>query len=356
MCCLRFSDKLSSVFLGIFISIAALASDSEEKLNVRFGGFVDTYYAYDFNNPQLLDRSFTTQPARHNEFNVNLAYFDAKILAPRIRGRFALQSGTSVQSNYANESNLGRMIQEATAGYEVIDRLWIDAGIFLSHIGFESWISRDNWTYSRSLIADYSPYYETGVKATYQWTDRFATQFLVLNGWQNIAENNGSKAFGVQVVFNPTNAVLLTYNCFIGNEFGSRRRFFNDLIAKVALTDKFSLAGSYDVGWQETVGEMSNSLWQGYAMFARYQFTPKFSLTARGEQYFDKDQAIVTTGTERGFQVTSASLNADFALHKNIVWRTEVRGFWSKDRIFPSNSQGLLTRDGFAVTSLALSF
>ncbi|MBI3556341.1 MAG: porin [Deltaproteobacteria bacterium] len=268
--------KLFFLIFSIWAFLSG-AGHADDKLSVNFGGYVDTYYAYDFNNSQILDRSFTTQPARHNEFNVNLAYLDAKVSAERIRGRFALQAGTSVQSNYAAESNLNKHIQEATAGYQVTDRLWIDAGIFLAHIGLESWISKENWTYTRSLIADYSPYYETGVKATYRWADQFSTQILVLNGWQNISENNGSKAIGAQLAYNPTEKISLLYNNFIGNELGARRRFFNDFIAKYALTDVFAIAGSYDLGWQQTADKQSNSVWQGYAIFVRYQVTPSLA-------------------------------------------------------------------------------
>ena len=51
---------------------APAAPDTTPK--ITFGGFVDGYDAFDFNRPATFDRSFTTQPARHNEFNVNLAY------------------------------------------------------------------------------------------------------------------------------------------------------------------------------------------------------------------------------------------------------------------------------------------
>ena len=80
---------------------AAAPNDTAPK--VTFGGFIDSYYAFDFNRPASFDRAYTTQPARHNEFNVNLAFIEAKIDAPRYRGRLALQAGTSVQSNYAGE-------------------------------------------------------------------------------------------------------------------------------------------------------------------------------------------------------------------------------------------------------------
>src|SRR5512146_1038013 len=152
------------------------AAGADTSISVAVSGFVDGYYAYDFNYPRSLDRPYTTQAARHDEFNINLAFIAATLSGPRLRGRFAAQFGTSVQANYAAEPRLGtlsgpdvsRFIQEATAGYQVAPTLWVDAGVFFSPFGSENWISRDNWTYTRSFIADESPYYEAGVKATWQ--------------------------------------------------------------------------------------------------------------------------------------------------------------------------------------------
>ena len=105
---------------------------------VTLGGFVDTYFAYDVNRPRLLDRAYTTQPARHHEANINLAFLEAKVNRDRVHGRLALQAGTSVQNNYSGEPNVGtnsgsslsRHLQEAYAGYRVADQTWIDAGVF----------------------------------------------------------------------------------------------------------------------------------------------------------------------------------------------------------------------------------
>ena len=165
--------------------------------SVTFGGFVDTYYAWDFGRPPTLDRSFaggalfTTQPARHNEFNVNLAFLEAKVSGDRVRGRLALQVGTSVQSNYSGEPTTGnvsgptleRHIQEAVAGVRIARAAWVDAGIFFSHMGMESWISRDNPTYTRSLVAEYSPYYQSGVKFTWAPSSRITAQLDFQMTW-----------------------------------------------------------------------------------------------------------------------------------------------------------------------------
>ncbi|WP_133272779.1 outer membrane beta-barrel protein [Hymenobacter radiodurans] len=45
----------------------------------------------------------------------------------------------------------------------------MDTGIFTSHLGFELALSKDNWTLSRSLMAKNSPYYEAGVRITYEF-------------------------------------------------------------------------------------------------------------------------------------------------------------------------------------------
>jgi hypothetical protein len=130
----------------------SLRAPRDTSLSLTVGGFLDTYVAYDAGRPRTLDRAYTTQPARHNEFNVNLAFVELGLSGPRVRGRLALQAGTSVQANYAGEPRLGsvsgpdvgRMLQEAYVGYELRPGLWIDGGVFFSNAGTEGWVSRDN--------------------------------------------------------------------------------------------------------------------------------------------------------------------------------------------------------------------
>src|SRR5674476_464664 len=89
----------------VFFIIVPQAYAAEEP--VHYGGFIDTYYAYDLNNPKTHEREFTTQPARHNEFNINLAYVEAVLKKERTRGRLALQFGQSVTKNTTLEPRQG---------------------------------------------------------------------------------------------------------------------------------------------------------------------------------------------------------------------------------------------------------
>lgn len=359
---------LSLVALSSALCAPALAAESlwDKPLNVKFGGFLDTYYAYDFQRPPQRDRAFTTQPARHNEFNINLAFIDAVVQGERVRGRLALQAGTAVQSNYGGEPRVGavsgpdlsRHIQEAVVGYKVTDKLWIDGGVYFSHIGLESWISRDNWTYTRSLIGDFSPYYQAGVKGSYQIDDAWSAQLHVLNGWQNISENNENKALGGQLAWTGR-GWSVAYNNFWGQELQNDNsgRFFNDLVVKTPEFGKLQLAAAADYGIQK-MHARGFSKWYGGSLIGRWKFNERVAAAARVERYADQDQVIVVTAAGQGpFETTAGSLNLDVALHKQLLWRTELRHFWGEHAVYPSrDASGFAKTDGVAVTSMALTF
>ncbi len=242
---------------------AADAAPSDTAPVIRFGGFVDGYYAYDAGRPATRDRSFAggalfgTQPSRHNEFNVNLAFVEAALTSDRYRGRLALQFGTSVQANYIGEPRQGlvagpdvqQYLQEAVAGYQIADGLWVDGGIFFSNMGMEGWISRDNPTYTRSLVADYSPYYSTGVKLTYAASPKLTARLDVVNGWQNISENNQGKGAGLRLDYAATPSATFSYYNLFSEEAGTRLRTFNGVGFKVT-EGALTLLGEGDVGTQ----------------------------------------------------------------------------------------------------------
>ncbi len=343
-----------------------LAADT--SIHVALGGYVDGYFAYDFGKPRNIDRALTTQAVRHDEFNINLAYIDATLTGTRVRGRVAAQFGTSVQANYAAEPHIGnfsgpdvsRDIQEATAGYKVASAVWVDAGVFFSPFGSENWISRDNWTYTRSLIADNSPYYEAGVKATWTIDPKWSAQLHVINGWQNISETNSSKAAGARVDYTPRTGLAFAYDVFVGNEqpdsMPSRLRTFNELIVTVGVTSKLQLRGTLDVGTQEHYDGDGTGTWNGYALVARYQLSQRVAVAGRVEGYSDPEQLIINTGEPYGVQATGVSLGLDVAPMPKLLWRSEVKWLGALDPLFPDHSSDALSKHDVAVvTSLALT-
>ena len=376
---------LAATALAAAVPRAILAQRSggaDSAVRVTFGAFVDVYYAWDFGRPTSLDRSFaggapfTTQPARHNEFNVNLAFVEVVLAGPRVRGRLALQAGTSVQANYAGEPTngvvsgptLARHIQEAVAGYRLGDDVWVDAGVFYSNMGMEGWVSRDNPTYTRSLVGDYSPYYSSGVKLTWAATPKLTARLDLVNGWQNVSENNSGKGAGVRLDYAATPEAALSYYNFFSNEAGTRLRTFNGAGAKVA-SGAWTLLGEADVGTQKRApGAGGTSTWINMAAIARRQLTPRVALAARIERAADGDQVVIATGSRPppngsvalpnpAFDGVGGSVGLDVQPTPRVLWRSEARGWRNREAIFPDGAEGAPKKaGGFVVTSIAVTF
>jgi len=365
----------AALFLSPLVGGAQATADTTTK--VTFGGFIDAYYAYDMDRPPTIDRSFfggalfTTQPARHDEFNVNLAYVEANISGKRVHGRLALQAGTSVQSNYNGEPTVGivsgpllsRLIQEAFAGYQLTPNLWIDAGIFFSNAGLEGWVSKDNLTYSRSLVADYSPYYSSGVRAIWQATPKLVARLDVINGWQNISETNSEKGVGLRLDYSPNgNLTVSYYNLFndevgSGGQVGTRLRIFNGADAKLTV-QRTTLAGEFDYG---TLRPSSTGItpanWWGFMAIARQQLVSTTAIVGRVERYSDPRQVNIVTGLPNAFLGNGVSLGVDVTPQPKLMWRSEVRGFLADDAIFPDAARAVPRKtDVFVVSSLSLAF
>jgi hypothetical protein len=341
----------------------ALAQVTDSSTHIRINGFVDTYYAWDANRPSDGERRFTTQAVRHDEMNVNLAWLGVTVERKRMRARVALQAGTSVQANYAGEPrngatsgpDLARIIQEAVVGTQITDQLWLDAGVYSSYIGLEGWSSSDSPTYTRSLVADYSPYYLSGARVTWQPTPRVTAQLHVMNGWQNISENNRSKALGGRVDYAVSPALTVSYANFVGNEqpTGARRalRVFNQILAKGTLPSRTLLQGQIDAGSQD------GQRWYGLVGIARHSLTDRVAVSGRVERFADPRQVIIDTGSPDAFSGNGGSLGLDVALEGGVRWRSEVRELRTSSPLFTHTTAPLRSRrNRLLVTSFSVAF
>jgi len=340
--------------------------DTTQITKLAISGYLEAYYLRDFNNPIGNTRpGFVYSHNRTNEVNINLALLKATYETTNTRANLALGVGTYMNANYSAEPGVLKNIYEANAGVRLSKKhnLWIDAGIFSSHLGFESAIGKDNWTVTRSIFADNSPYFETGAKISYtSASGKLFLSGLVLNGWQRIQRLDGSSlpAFGHQLVYKPTDKWTINSGSFIGSDKADsvrQMRYFHNLYAIYQVNEKLGITFGFDIGAeQKAKGSSTNNVWYTPVLIARYATTERFSLTARGEYYNDKHGVIVSTGTAQGFQTFGYSLNADYAILPNVLWRTELRNLTNKDAIFLDRSNKLLKNSVTAVTALTVSF
>ncbi|OON70908.1 porin [Hymenobacter sp. CRA2] len=328
-------------------------------------GFVDGYYGYDFTGKSQTRPGFLYSHSRANEFALNNAIIGLRYQDEQVRGALGLHAGTYVEANYAAEPPVLRHVYEAYAGFRPLPKTWLDLGIFSSHIGFESAISKDNWTLTRSFMAENSPYYEAGARFTYEADPKLTLTALALNGWQNLRDNNRAKALGTQIQWKPTDKLLVNSSTFYGNEQPTdsvrRRRYFHNFYVTYTATNRLNLALVFDVGKQERAARGSKAdTWHTGAAFVRYKLTEKWAATARYEYYYaDRGviiRSIMPAASDANFHVHGGSLNFDYAPTANVLVRVEGRVLRSRDAQFTDEAGQPTKTYGNLTSSIALSF
>lgn len=358
---------MKKILLAAIILSATKAAAQTDSTKPAFAvsGYLEAYYSYDFGKSAAHNRpAFAYSHNRHNEVNINLGFIKAAYTTKKVRANLALATGTYMNANYAAEPGVLKNIYEANAGTRLSGKkdIWIDAGIFPSHIGFESAVGKDNPTLTRSIPADNSPYFEAGARISYTSANgKWFMSGLLLNGWQRIqrADGNNMPAFGHQLTYKPNPGITLNSSSFIGSDKpdSSRQlRYFHNFYGIFRLSEQWSLTAGFDIGAEQTAKRSSSyHSWYSPVLIAGYSPAENHAVAARVEYYSDANQVIVSTGTVNGFITWGYSLNYDYTIGENVLWRTEARGFLAKDKIFPDGKT--LSRNNFLVTtSLALSF
>jgi hypothetical protein len=339
--------------------------DTKEESPFTFSGYAEIYYIYDFNKPSNHERpSFIYSFNRHNEVNLNLGFLSAAYQADNVRAHLSLMTGTYANANLAAEPGVLKNILEANAGVKLSSKhdLWLDAGIFSSHIGFESAVGALCWNMTRSIMAENSPYYESGAKISYSSNnEKWFLSAMILNGWQRIqrVDGNNTPAFGHQVIYAPNAHVTLNSSSFIGSDSPDslrQMRYFHNFFGQFQLTPRFAFIAGFDIGaQQESKGSSDYDIWFTPVGIARYAVSERISISIRGEYYSDKNQVIISTGTPNGFQTAGLSANFDYLINKSVLWRIEARNLNSKDPIFEKS--GDQTDSNFILgTSLSVTF
>lgn len=331
---------------------------------LQWSGYVEAYYTYDANHPADHQRpAFIYSHHRAQEVNINLTFLKAAYQTDCIRANVSLAAGTYMNANYAAEPGVLKNLLEANAGIRLSPKrnLWLDAGVLPSHIGFESAISKDCYTLTRSIVADNTPYFEAGARLSYGTSNqRWQFSLLALNGWQRIQRLAGNSllSFGMQVQYADASGISWNYSNFIGSDqpdSGRLMRYYHNFYGSYKW-NKFSLIAGFDWGMQQASKASSRyNNWLAPVLVVRYEMFDQWAITARTEYFADPSEALVRTANGSGFQVKGYSVNLDYSPVPQAKFRIECRSMQSRTAIFPRS--GGFTRNNTAITAaIAVSF
>ena len=336
---------MKRVFIIFSLLMIQNVHSQENPLSkIKFSGNAEIFYSFDFNQPSTHVRHpFFYTYNRHNEVNLNLAMIKANYENEYMRANVALMTGVYPHDNMATEEETLKIVNEANIGFRIskTKNIWIDVGIMPSHIGLEGAIGKDNLTLTRTVAIENSPYFETGVKLSYTTDDgKWTLIGEVLNGWQKIKRTNSSSqmlAFGHEIIYKPNSKWLINSGSFIGKDptTETKLRYFHDFYAIYNPTEKLTFNFAFDFGAeQKSEGSNIYNIWWTPNLIAKYQITPKFSISGRAEYYHDPKNVMGLSNTEHGFQIFGLSTNFDYLINSNLLWRIEFRNLKSRDAIF----------------------
>lgn len=330
-----------------------LSSDNnitEPKLEI--GAYLSSYYSYytEDNSSQYVKHA--TMAARNNQFGLNMAMVSLGYKSKKIRSNITLHFGDIAESTWPSKFN---MIQEANVGYEFLKNLWLDVGVFRSHIGLESTQPRENITSSMTLANVYEPYYFSGAKLTYLLNPKLSIQINAFNSFNSIIETNKNKVLGSSIIFAPNDNLSMTYNFITGDDTADsltlkHQRFYHNFYLTYQKR-KISVGAEFNYGIQEysknlneyTVGTayMNSSL-----LLFKHQSFKKVAFYGRGEWFSDEDE-ILSTGSNMGKYTWGGTVGVEYKPLKNLALSVEGRQLSSEKENFYYNGDYHKERNEF---------
>lgn len=342
---------------------ATIVLKNNSKRKVSLNAYIEAFYTYDFNiqaknNQPRLD--FLYNHHTYNFPNVNLAFAKVFIEKTKFRSNLGLMYGTYQKYNLAAEPTFFKYIYEANVGFKLSKKknIWLDAGILPSHIGFEYAKGIDNYNLTRSIIAENSPYFETGLSLSYKSkNEKIYLATLVLNGWQKIRwTKNTIPALGIQFTYTPTSTFSINYSNYLGinQPIQNRKlRFFQDVYCKIE-ENKWSALLGFDIGIEQEAFRSKHYLpWYGLSFMLKYKVNRFLALATRVETYQDKYNIMIPTINSQSVQTSGLSFNFDLNPIKRVTWRNEIKWYYNQGAIYSTKSTDFTNHNFSFCTVLA---
>jgi hypothetical protein len=346
-----------------------------------FNGYLDTYYAWNFNDPVARVNLLRAYDVSSNAFSLNqadLVIENAPDLEKGKRWGFRLdfqygQATETLQGNAANElrPDVYRAVFQAYGTYifPVGSGLTVDFGKWASSLGYENNYTKDQMNYSRSFWFNFLPFYHMGVRANYKLNSILGVNYWIVNGTQQTEPTNGYKDEMFGLVVQPHKTLNWTINYYLGQEHPNvifnppnpppglptlqgtpiepipnapqgKLHIFDSYATWTPLNNlTFGLEGDYEIERLETNSAPSHA--DGGAGYARYQLTPRIALATRAE--YLSDRGGLFSGVTQALKENTFTLQYKLADGFMTMW--EWRRDYTNRPYFLTDTLGILKRE-----------
>jgi hypothetical protein len=178
-------------------------------------------------------------------------------------------------------------------------------------MGYESLYAKDNATYTRSWIADYTPYMMFGVNAKYPVNENLTVTGFVINGYAHLSRPNDLPSYGAQWSYKLTPRVTATQTTYWGPDQTNTAPEFWRLYGNQIVEwkgDDLTIAASYDIGTENIAGQPGNprTFVMGGNMVVKWHIAGPWSVALRPEFYWDRNGRW--TGAEQFVKAVTSTI------------------------------------------------
>ena len=360
---------LFSVLCSFSVAVALAATDGPEAKKTKtasdsaktgapapgftLSGYMDTYYFANTNRPGTRSNAGVSGVARAfdqraGQFGIGLVQGRAAYVSEHVDavidlafGPFAdlAEYGNVISLNAAAATSTSLAIKQAYLTWKATPKLSITAGQFATHIGYEVIDAPLNYNYSLSYLFNNGPFYHVGAKAQYAFSDRVYLMGGLVNGVDNLLDNNHAKGLIGQLFVSPRSGWNVYINAIRSNEANTRRSgadstgayLLMDLTTSYQLTPRWLLGFNAATGSQQGdfqgSGRPEKCTWGGYALYTHYDFTETFGIGVRAE-HFDNNSGVraLRDADDNGTKVNSFTLTANItAADGHLLIKPEIR-------------------------------
>lgn len=330
---------ISALAISLLLAPVQRANaDAPAKANdtpkITLNGLIDMYYMYDFNHPApgalVSGRAFDVKSDSFSlsllELNVNRAVTKASPLGFTATVTLG-KTADIVNATEPGGVNTYKYLQQLYATY-LLGNTTVDFGKFVTMMGYEVIESSSNDNYSRGLLFTYAiPFYHMGFRVTQPISSTLSSQLFLVNGWNDVEDENGGKTIGTDLNWTPNSKVNLILNWLGGDEGsattgggigfatpGIRNTQTLDFVGVFNLTSILKLGLNVDYASAKGKGGASSGNWSGEAVYARYQMPRGNAVALRMEHFEDPN------GLRTGF---SQDMN-EITFTMEHVWRSDL--------------------------------
>lgn len=320
----------------------------------QIGGYVAATYNQNLNSPQPQDNRFHVFDFDANTFtfnNAELSLIKASTAESPIGFGVVFNVGHDARVITADWTGDGTSdtntfeLQQGYVTYKVPlgEGLDVKLGKWATLLGAEVIESVNNFNISRSYLFGFAiPFTHTGLLLTYPVDSLVSLSAGVVNGWDNVIDNNDAKTFIGQMLFTPAEIFSLAVNGIWGPEQADQnknKRWVIDVVPTLKPFKDFTLQANFDYGEEGNVSSIGrDAQWWGIALIANYDFTDQFGVALRGE-FFNDDDGVRTSATNRRgvgveAELWETTLTLKYKPYEKFMVRLEYRYDFAPDTDF----------------------